>query len=182
MLPQFDGYVRPSLCREHAMSIALESLVPDPLARQGERSALEELVAFVLVGGSGAVAFVLLSTFVVGAPWGPPKWIGSVFCYAVLILPVYLAHRRFTFRSDAPHRQALPRYAGVQMGSLALASLFSYIVYGVIGLPTLPASVIVTGLTSAASFLVLKLWAFRQREHHVKPVAVLAAPAADAAS
>jgi putative flippase GtrA len=164
------------------MSVALESLVPDPLAGQGERSPLEELFAFVLVGGSGAVAFVLLSTFVVGAPWGPPKWVGSVFCYAVLILPVYLAHRRFTFRSDAPHRHALPRYAGVQIGSLALASLFSYVVYGVIGLPTLPASMIVTGLTSAVSFLVLKLWAFRRRESAAAVPAALGSQTADAAS
>jgi putative flippase GtrA len=170
-------------CAEyHVMSVALESLVPDPLAGQGERSALEELIAFVLVGGSGAVAFVLLSTFVVGAPWGPPKWIGSVFCYAVLIPPVYLAHRRFTFRSDAPHRHALPRYAGVQVGSLMLASLFSDVVYGVIGLPTLPASMIVTGLTSAVSFVVLKLWAFRHREGRETAPTALAQQAADIAS
>lgn len=161
------------------MSVALESLVPDPLAGQGERLPLEEFFAFAFVGGSGAVAFVLLSTFVVGAPWGPPKWIGSAFCYAVLIPPVYLGHRRFTFRSEAPHRHALPRYAGVQMGSLALASLFSYVVYGVIGLPTLPASMIVTGLTSAVSFMVLKLWAFRYRERPVP--ATLASQTADAA-
>jgi putative flippase GtrA len=162
------------------MSVALESLVPDPLAGQEGHSALEELLAFVLVGGLGAAAFVLLSTFVVGAPWGPPEWIGSVFCYAVLILPVYLAHRRFTFRTNALHRHALPRYAGVQMGSLALASLFSYVVYGVIGLPTLPASMIVTGLTSAVSFLLLKLWAFRRVERAA--AAALGAPAADARS
>ena len=158
------------------MSVALESLVPDPLAAPGERSPLAELCAFILVGGSGAVAFVLLSTFVVGAPWGPPKWLGSVFCYAVLILPVYLAHRRFTFRSDAPHRHALPRYAGVQMGSLVLASLFSYLVYGVLQMPTLPASLIVTGLTSGVSFLVLKLWAFG----HPAPAAPMVAPEAAA--
>lgn len=162
------------------MSVALESLVPDPLAAPGERSQLAELTAFVLVGGSGAVAFVLLSTFVVGAPWGPPKWLGSVFCYAVLILPVYLAHRRFTFRSEAPHRQALPRYAGVQMASLLLASLFSYVIYGVLQLPTLPASLIVTGLTSAVSFLVLKLWAFRRAPAVAVAVAVPAGASAPA--
>jgi putative flippase GtrA len=143
------------------MSVSLESLVPDPLEAFSERSALAELVAFVLVGGTGALAFVLLSTFVVGAPWGPPKWLGSTFCYAVLILPVYSAHRRFSFRSEAPHRQALPRYVGVQCASLLLASLFSYVVYEAIGLPTLVGSLIVTGLTSGVSFMILRLWAFR---------------------
>jgi putative flippase GtrA len=159
-----SGLLRPTVVsiESEFMSVALESLVPDPMVAPGERSPLQEIIAFVVVGGTGAVAFVLLSTFVVGAPWGPPKWLGSVFCYAVLILPVYLAHRRFTFGSDAPHRQALPRYAGVQMASLLLASLFSYVVYGVLQLPTLPASLIVTALTSAVSFLILKLWAFRR--------------------
>jgi putative flippase GtrA len=159
------------------MSVALESLVPDPIVAPGERSPLAEIAAFIMVGGSGAVAFVLLSTFVVGAPWGPPKWLGSVFCYAVLILPVYLAHRRFTFDSDAPHRQALPRYAGVQMASLFLASLFSYVVYGVLQLPTLPASLIVTGLTSAVSFLILKLWAFRRQPVVLEPTGTESVPA-----
>ena len=144
------------------MSVSLESLVPDPLEAFAERSAFAELVAFIVVGGTGAVAFVLLSTFVVGAPWGPPKWLGSTFCYALLILPVYAAHRRFTFRTDLPHRQALPRYAGVQCASLLLASLFSYLVYETVGLAPLFGSVIVTGLTSGVSFMVLKLWAFRR--------------------
>jgi hypothetical protein len=48
----------------------------------------------------------------------------------------------------------------------------------VIGLPTLPAALIVTGLTSAVSFVVLKLWAFRRREHPAAAPADLA-PAAE---
>jgi len=142
------------------MSVSLESLVPDPLEALSQRSAVAQLVAFVVVGGAGALAFVLLSTFVVGAPWGPPKWIGSAFCSAVLILPFYAAHRRFIFRTDAPHRQALPRYAGVQGVSLLLVSLFSYVVYETLGLPTILGSIIVTVLTSGVNFIVLKFWAF----------------------
>jgi putative flippase GtrA len=142
------------------MSVSLESLVPDPVELPGDRRLAAELLAFLFVGGSGALAFVVLSTILVEASWGPPKWLVSTLCYAVLIVPVYLLHRRFTFRSDAPHRQALPRYAGVQLMSLLLASIFSYIVYSLLGLPTPLAPVIVTGLTSGVSFTVLKFWAF----------------------
>jgi putative flippase GtrA len=151
-------------CRRRAvsrpMSLSLESLVPDPTETLGERRLAAELLAFLMVGGTGALAFVVLSTIFVEASWGPPKWLVSTLCYAVLIVPVYLLHRRFTFRSDAPHRQALPRYAGVQLMSLLLASMFSYIAYSVFGLPTPWAPVIVTGLTSGVSFIVLKFWAF----------------------
>ena len=60
------------------------------------------------------------------------------------------------------HSRALPRYVAVQLTSLALATLFSYVAYGVIGLPTLAAAVIVIVLTSGINFLVLRRWAFAE--------------------
>ena len=143
------------------MNPALESIVTDPLTYEaGGSSAVGQLLAFGMVGGSGAVAFVLLSTLTVSVGSGMPHWIMSTLCYAVLIGPVYLLHRRFSFRSEAPHRHALPRYVSVQVGALVLASLFSYVAYHVMALPTFWASVMVTGLTSGVSFMVLKFWAF----------------------
>jgi len=164
------------------MSVSLESLVPDPAEGGADRPLAAELMAFGMVGGSGALAFVVLSSLLVGAGWGPPKWLVSTLCYAVLIVPVYLLHRRFTFRSAAPHGWALPRYAGVQGMSLLLASLFSYLAYGIFGVPTPWAPVLVTGLTSGVSFLVLKLWAFTQPEPQTDggdAVALGLAPPAD---
>jgi putative flippase GtrA len=141
------------------MSISLESLVPDPSGAR-KASVGRQLLAFLLVGGSGAVAFIVLSTIVVGLHFGVPNWVASTLCYAALIGPVYLAHRRFSFRSDAPHAKALPRYVGVQLCGLALAAIFSAIAYSVLMLPALWASVLVTGLVSGINFVVLKLWAF----------------------
>ena len=143
------------------MSISLESIVPDPFADlAGRDPVFGQLIAFLAVGGSGAVAFVALSSIVIGLDTGAPNWVASTLCYAALIFPVYLLHRRFSFRSEAPHTHALPRYVGVQLCALALASLFSYVTYHLLGLPTVWASLIVTGLTSGVSFTVLKLWAF----------------------
>lgn len=119
-----------------------------------------QLGAFVMVGGSGALAFVVLSSLLVGAHPGLPSWTVSTLCWAALIGPVYLAHRRFSFRSDAPHGQALPRYVGVQVCALVLASLFSYVCYGLFALPAVWASLMVTGLVSGVNFVVLRLWAF----------------------
>ena len=146
------------------MSVSLESLVPDPLAELPRgASTAGQLVGFLLVGGAGAVAFVVLSTLAIDLHTPAPNWLMSTLCYACLIGPVYLLHRRFSFPSEAPHRQALPRYVGVQLCALLLASLFGYLAYHVMALPTLWASLFVTGLTSGVNFMVLKLWAFAHR-------------------
>jgi putative flippase GtrA len=158
-----------------AMNAALESLVPDPLATAPQDgSVLGQLVAFGLVGGSGAIAFIGLSTLAIGAHTGVAHWVTSTLCYAALILPVYLLHRRFSFQSEAPHRHALPRYVSVQIGALLLASLFSFVTYHVLELPPVWASLIVTGLTSGVSFSVLKLWAFTHPAPAALPEAQLA--------
>ncbi|HTJ58222.1 MAG TPA: GtrA family protein [Devosiaceae bacterium] len=126
---------------------------------------VRQIFAFAMVGGSGAAAFVLLSTLLVGAHLGLPNWLGSTLCWAALIGPVYLAHRRFSFRSAAPHGQALPRYVGVQVCALLLAALFSYVAYSVFAFPVVWASLIVTGAVSGVNFLILRLWAFA---HHAE--------------
>ncbi|MDR3472505.1 MAG: GtrA family protein [Devosia sp.] len=158
------------------MNPALESLVPDPFIEvDGEQSVFAQLLAFAAVGGSGAVAFVALSTLSIELHTGVANWVVSTLCYALLIVPVYLLHRRFSFRSEAPHRHALPRYVSVQIGALLLASLFSYVTYHLLALQPVWASLIVTGLTSGVSFAVLKLWAFTHPAP--RPGPALVAPA-----
>lgn len=142
------------------MSASLESLMPDLTAQGAVRSVLAALALFVAVGASGAVGFMALSTIVLALPTGLTNWVVSALCYAAFIGPVYLLHRRYSFRSEAPHRQALPRYMAVQAMALCLATSFSYIAYGVLAVPTLAASALVIVLTSGANFIVLRAWAF----------------------
>jgi len=143
------------------MNAALESLVPDPLTyRSPAVSPLGQLLGFGMVGAAGALAFVVLSSLAMGLNLGAPNWLVSTLCYGLLIYPVYLLHRRFSFRSEAPHRHALPRYLSVQLSALLLASAFSYVAYHLFDLPTVAASIVVTGLTSCVSFGVLRVWAF----------------------
>ncbi len=122
-----------------------------------------QLLFFVIVGGSGAVAFIVLSSLAINLHTGAPDWVVSALVYAALILPVYTAHRTLSFRSDAPHTQALPRYIATQACAVALAALISYAIYAIPGLPTVVAAFLVSGLTSVFTFVVLKLWAFASR-------------------
>ncbi|WP_072340432.1 GtrA family protein [Devosia enhydra] len=115
---------------------------------------------FAGVGGAAALGYVLVSSLAVVLCSGLPAPVVSTACYALFIVPTYLAHRRFSFRSDVAHGRALPRYAAVQALGLALAALFSALAYEVLALPNPAAAIAVVVLTSAISFILLKLWAF----------------------
>jgi putative flippase GtrA len=130
------------------------------LAARLQAGDLRDLAAFLLVGGTGAVLFILLSTLMIELRTGLPEWLVSAMCWAILIGPVYLGHRLFSFRSDAPHGRALPRYVAVQVLGLLLAAGFSWLAYAILGLPSFAGAVLVAGLTAGVNFVILKLWAF----------------------
>jgi putative flippase GtrA len=121
------------------------------------------LIPFILVGGSGVLGYAALSTLLLALPTGWPDWFSGGLAYALMILPVYLAHRRFSFRSDAPHRVALPRYVAVQGMAIALAAALSHIAYDLLHLPSAAGSLAVSVLTAGFTFVVLRLWAFAAR-------------------
>ena len=142
------------------MSAALFSMMPNTSSAPAhEPSVLGQLAAFLAIGAAGAAGFVALSSFASGIA-GVQSWTINALCYAALIGPVYLAHRRFSFQSDVPHLQALPRYICVQLLALSLVSLFSAVVYAIFAMPSVAAATLVIGLTSALNFVVLRGWAF----------------------
>lgn len=143
-----------------AMSVSLESLMRAPVEAEYRPTVLTQLLSFLVIGGTAALTFVGVSTAAVALFTSLPAWLVSALCYAAFVLPVYLLHRRFSFRSEASHAKALPRYVAVQLGGIALATAFSWVAYGVPGLPTVAAALLVIGLTSGANFVILRLWAF----------------------
>lgn len=145
------------------LSHSLESLMRDTAIELPRPSLVAELASFIVVGGIAAAAFVVLSTLAIALRTGLPDWLMSALCYAAFIVPVYLAHRRFSFRANTPHGVALPRYVAVQLSALCLAALFSYLCYAMLGLTTTLAAFVVIVLTSGVNFIVLKLWAFAAR-------------------
>ena len=146
------------------MSAALQSLMQDIPPARTTPSMMSGLFAFLLVGGAGALGFVVLSTLMISLGTGYADWQVNTACYAATIVPVYLLHRRYSFQSDASHWQALPRYMAVQGMALVLAALFSYVVHGVLSLPTVFASMLVIALTSGVNFMVLRSWAFARTQ------------------
>lgn len=145
------------------MSASLESLMRDSLEQTSERPVTTELAWFLLVGGGAALALAAVTTMMISLRTGLPDWVMGALCYAAFIGPVYLLHRRLSFRSDAAHGQAFPRYAAVQLSAIALVSVFSWLCYTVLGFSSLIGAAIVLGLTAGVNFAVLRLWAFATR-------------------
>jgi putative flippase GtrA len=146
------------------MSAALHSLMRDVPPSRATAPSFGGLIAFITIGAAGAAAFVVLSTAMIWLHTGLADWVVNTACYASLILPVYALHRRYSFNSDAPHSQALPRYMAVQGMALLLAALFSFVVHSVLAIPTIPASMLVIALTSGVNFMVLRSWAFARTQ------------------
>jgi putative flippase GtrA len=146
------------------MSAALQSLMRDVPPSPARTPLFGGLFAFITIGAAGAAAFVLLSSTMIWLDTGFADWAVNTACYAALIVPIYLMHRRFSFDSDAPHGQALPRYMAVQCMALLLAAVFSFVVHGVLAMPTVFASVLVIALTSGVNFMVLRSWAFARAQ------------------
>lgn len=122
------------------------------------------ILRFLIVGGSGAVAFVILTNIGLNLFPKLPKTLVSVCSYALLILPVYTLHRSFSFESNLPHKIALPKYVITQIISLCFNFSFSYLLFNVLHFPNFWGSVGITILTSVGSFIALKLWAFKHHE------------------
>lgn len=152
------------------MSAALASLMPE-VPEAPARS--ESILSFILIGGFGSALFVTLSSVAVALMPAHPEWQLNAACYALTILPIYLLHRRFSFRSVAAHRRALPRYVTVQLMALGLAALFSFIIYGTMRLPPVAAAILVVVLTSGVNFVVLRSWAFAAESVPLAPWRVL---------
>jgi putative flippase GtrA len=123
--------------------------------------ALRSGAAFLMIGGGAAAIFIALSTWLLSLDTGIPRWLGSALCYALLVGPVYLAHHKVTFRSQARHRDALPKYLATQGLAVIVSALIAIPVYHLFHLDPLPGSILVTGLTSLGSFVILRLWTFR---------------------
>lgn len=122
-----------------------------------------QILVFVMIGGSAAV--ITMGLTYVGLNNFPqiPKPMVTACVYALMILPVYYFQHRFSFDGTSKHSDSLPKYIGVQMVSVGMSFVLSYLFLDLLKLPHAIGSIIVVATTSIGSFIALKLWAFRVR-------------------
>ena len=118
------------------------------------------LIRFLIVGGFGAVTYILgayvASRFITEA------WIASLIVYFGLIPIVYLIQRRFVFESNQPYLGSFLRYLTIQ-GIGLLISTASPFFLSKLNIPPLSSFVFAAILIGFISYVLQLCWAFKEK-------------------
>ena len=113
---------------------------------------------FLLIGGTAALAYSVIAGVLVNTGLRP--WVASSLAYACCVPFAYLGQKRITFKSDAKHGIALPRYIAAQLAGFVLAGALSEIVLSLGQVNSYFGYAIVAVTVASTNYLLLKLWAF----------------------
>ncbi len=122
------------------------------------------ILRFTVVGLLAMAAYAVIVTLLT---WlgVRPAWFASGLAYALAAVWSYVGHRRFSFRSDAPHQVAGPRFVLVTGICQAIAMAIPAVVTDLGGLPPLMATALVCLVCPAASFLLNGWFVFADRRN-----------------
>jgi putative flippase GtrA len=114
---------------------------------------------YALVGlGATAVHFLVLALLVeaagIAAPAAAAVGAGSG------ALVAYVANRRYTFESIAPHRRALPRFLSLAAGGVAFSAALVGLGTGWLRLPYLLPQAVATVLVFVGGHALNRRWSF----------------------
>ena len=120
---------------------------------------LRQFITFSGVGVVAAVAHygVLILLVEMG---GLSPVIATLWGFIAGAIVSYLLNRRFTFRSDRPHRSAVPRFLAVTAGGFVLNGCAMWLLNEQWGVPYLIAQVIATAVVLFWNFTANRLWTF----------------------
>jgi putative flippase GtrA len=121
-----------------------------------------EFGRFLLTGaGATALHYAVLVALVQAGACGPVA--ATTIGFVVGATVNYFMSARYSFRSDASHADASPRFAAVALSGLALNALVMWVLNGWLHLPYVVAQVGATGVTIGWNFLLNKHWTFSKR-------------------
>jgi putative flippase GtrA len=127
------------------------------------RSLFSEAIRFVAVGAvATGLQYAILVALVRWAGWNAVA--ASTLGFAISMWLNYLLNRRYTFASDRPHAQALPRFVATALCGLGLTAAGMYVLTGPLRVDYLLAQVIVTVAVTAWNFALNRWWSFRRAD------------------
>jgi putative flippase GtrA len=118
--------------------------------------AVRPVLAYIVVGGLGAVSYVILASFLAIAT--QKGWLAGAVAYFLLMPVIYMGHHRFTFLAKASHQTSLLRYLTLQFVGFNFSWLLPLFALAYVPAPVAFTSVSVT--TAIVNFFLMKRWAF----------------------
>lgn len=121
---------------------------------------LQQFLTFAGVGVVAAVAHygVLIVLVELG---GIAPVIATLWGFLAGAAVSYILNRRYTFRSDRPHRAAAPRFLVVSVGGFLLNGVVMWLLNEQLGVHYLAAQVIATLIVLFWNFSANRWWTFR---------------------
>jgi putative flippase GtrA len=124
-----------------------------------DSAAIGRLLRFTAVGLAAMAAYAVLVTLL-SAVGLSPQWLASGAAYALAAVWSYIGHRRFSFRSDAPHAVAGPRFVVVTLTGQALAIAIPAAITDLAGYPGHLATILVCLICPGVSFILNSSFVF----------------------
>lgn len=121
---------------------------------------LRQFLTFAAVGVAAAVVHYGILILLVELAGVLPV-IATLWGFLAGAAVSYVLNRRYTFRSDRPHRAAAPRFLAVSTGGFVLNGLVMLLLNEYWGVPYLIAQVIATLIVLFWNFSANRWWTFR---------------------
>jgi len=119
-----------------------------------------EALRFIAVGVSALLTHWLL-VFLLVPLTGLDPLVANVIAFLIAFNVSYFGHRHLTFRaSERSHRQTLPRFAAVALGSFLLNEGLYWVLLNFTPLRYDLAMFLVLGTVAGLTYLLGKFWAF----------------------
>jgi len=122
---------------------------------------LPRLMRFGVVGVGCAILYAALA-WMLTTQGGVAAVPASAAAYAAAGVVSYLGQKLFTFRSDAPHADAAPRFLAVFLVGVAIATAAPLLMTDRLHLPPLAAIVFTCGVVPLINYAVLGRLVFRR--------------------
>ena len=116
-------------------------------------------VRFVLVGGTTTLCQYIVLTLLVEL-LHVKAHVASATGYGVGAVVSYLMNRFWTFKSDVPHAQSLPRFIAMIGIGLLLSFIIMRVRVDFAGIYYLLAQVLTTGIVMVSNYLLSASWVF----------------------
>jgi putative flippase GtrA len=130
----------------------------------------DQRVAFLLVGSLNTLigfAWFVFFHFTVGARTG---YMVTLLCaHVAAVLCAFVLHRRLVFKVRGHVLLDLARFEVVNLTALGINAALLPIAVELLGLPVLPAQMLVTGATVVMSYFAHRGFSFHRRHHATTP-------------
>lgn len=119
-----------------------------------------QLLRFAASGAAAALVYCVV--LVQLTAFGLAPWLSGLLAYVASMPVGFVLHKIFTFRSDQPYRQELPRFVATSLPGIVIASLIPALLASTSRVPMPWVGLMTSIVTPVITYILMSLWVFRR--------------------